>query len=149
MITFLFAGGKNEADLNPAFNYYFDKLRKLAETQVIFVTTKETTPDKIRRDESEKVIKYLNKSSYTILFDENGENQSSEDYSKTIQNSPFKNLFIIVGGSYGVGSDIKKLSNKTISFGKMIFPHQFARIMTLEQTYRALLISKGSDYHHK
>ena len=149
MITFLFAGGKTEADLDSAFLHYSSKLNKIADSKIVFINSKEKTPEKIKKDESEKILNNLNKSSFVILFDETGKIGDSFEYAKVIQSSPFSDIIIIVGGSYGVSDQVKNQCHKAISFGKMVFPHQLARLMAIEQTYRGLLINKGSDYHHK
>ena len=149
MITFLFAGGKTEPDLDSAFSHYLAKLNKISDSKVIFINSRETSPEKIKKDESDKILKNIAKNSLTILFDETGKVGDSLEYAKVIESSPYSDLSIIIGGSYGVSDEIKARSQRIISFGRMVFPHQLARLMAIEQTYRAILINKGSDYHHK
>ena len=61
-----------------------------------------------------------------------------------IENS---NITFIIGGSYGLDEEIKKLSSFKLSFSKMTFPHQLFRLILLEQVYRAFKINNHEEYH--
>ena len=86
---------------------------------------------------------------YTILMDRLGKNLSSEEIAKHIENLSLKNseISFIIGSSNGVCEDVKKSSNEKISFGKNTFPHNLARVMLLEQIYRAMTIINHRKYH--
>lgn len=56
-------------------------------------------------------------------------------------------ISFVIGGSYGIFDDVKAKSNLKLSMSKMTFPHQLARVMLLEQIYRAFQINTNGKYH--
>ena len=99
--------------------------------------------------EKENIIKHINSRDYVITMQIEGKNISSEDFAdkidKVFVTNP--NIAFIIGGSYGLHDDIKKISNFSLSFSKMTFPHQLFRVLLLEQIYRAYKIINNESYH--
>ena len=79
-----------------------------------------------------------------------GKGMSSKKFSEYFDNLALlgnSNITFIIGSSYGLSSKIKNMSDLKLSMSEMTFPHQLARVMLLEQIYRALSINKGTKYH--
>ena len=79
-----------------------------------------------------------------------GKARSSEELAQMVSawsmNSA-KHLVFVIGGSYGLHPSIKAEAWERLSMSPMTFPHHLARVMVLEQIYRAFKISEGSSYH--
>ncbi len=87
---------------------------------------------------------------YVFAMCVEGKELSSEELSQKIQNigvSGQNNIVFIIGSSFGLSEEIKRDSDFRLSMSPMTFPHKLARIMLLEQIYRAFSISLGGKYH--
>ena len=79
-----------------------------------------------------------------------GKERSSEEFARLLQTweqNSAKHLAFIIGGSYGLHPSIKQEAWLKLSMSPMTFPHHLARVMLLEQLYRAFKIREGSSYH--
>jgi 23S rRNA (pseudouridine1915-N3)-methyltransferase len=84
-----------------------------------------------------------------IVLDPHGENITSETFAEKIEEIKMHHSTVtfIIGGSDGLPCEVKKKANYMLSFGKMTYPHRLARVMLLEQIYRAFMIAAGRSYH--
>ena len=100
--------------------------------------------------ESERVAAAIPSSAYSILLDPHGKMLSSEAFStflgKCEIEGPYHIAFVL-GGPYGVSSDLRSKMQQIISFSPMTFPHQMARLLLYEQLYRAFSMLRGVSYH--
>ena len=88
---------------------------------------------------------------YVICCDERGKNISSGEYSKIISRAfvSSREIVILIGGAYGFPEFVREKADFVWSFSKLVFPHIMARIITVEQIYRASQIAVGGKYHHE
>ena len=85
-----------------------------------------------------------------VLMDLRGKEFSSEQFAKFLGDYQDRNplpLLIAIGGADGFSAEVKSAAQQTISLGKMTLPHELARVVLLEQVYRAFTILKGHPYH--
>ena len=152
-IKIITVGKIKEKYINLGIDEFIKRLQAFAKVSIIEL--KEDGNDSNREDSIKKegiLIKNILEKfkGYNILLDVDGKNISSEEMSKeierlTVQGSSTINF--IIGGSYGVSEDVRKMSNFRLSFSKMTFPHQLMRVILLEQIYRAYKINAGEPYH--
>ncbi|MBE5744387.1 MAG: 23S rRNA (pseudouridine(1915)-N(3))-methyltransferase RlmH [Clostridiales bacterium] len=137
-----------------AVQEYLKRLNRFAKVSVIEVKERNITQEpsqgeilEILKREGEEIKKHL--SGYVIALAIEGEKVSSESFSKKIQAIKDKQgeITFIIGGSYGIDSSVKALSNEKISFSAMTFPHTLMRVILVEQIYRAFTIMEDGKYH--
>ncbi len=100
--------------------------------------------------EGKRIIEKIPKGASVFAMCIEGKQRTSEELSAELDSLALggtSTAAFIIGGSYGLSDEVKKLSNYRLSMSKMTFPHQLARIMLLEQLYRASQISLGTKYH--
>jgi len=105
---------------------------------------------KALKAEAERISSKIPKDAHIICMCIEGKLLSSEELSKTVAELKVRGvsrLCIIIGGSNGIDEEIKKRAALRLSMSKMTFPHHLARVMMLEQVYRAFKIEEGSNYH--
>ena len=105
-----------------------------------------------KKEEAENILKNILTDDFVILLDENGNSISSPVFSDLLQkhlNKSTKRIIFVIGGAYGVSNEILVRANFTLSFSKMVFPHGIARLVLIEQIYRAGTILRGEKYHHQ
>ena len=100
--------------------------------------------------EAELIFQKIPKNSWLCIFTPEGRILSSEEFAgklKDVKNSGKSSACFLIGSSFGISQKIKGKADFKLSMGKMTFPHHLARIMVLEQLYRAEAIQAGSKYH--
>lgn len=103
-----------------------------------------------KKMEGKRILSEISSSSFVISLCIEGHMMDSEELSKKIENlsvSGVSCITFIIGGSFGLSDDIKNISDDKLSISKMTFPHRLARVILLEQIYRAFQISNSGKYH--
>jgi 23S rRNA (pseudouridine1915-N3)-methyltransferase len=149
--------GKNKDKyLDEGVNEFLKRLKSFCKIEI--QTLKEIAPSKTFTKEKcvelegKEILANLENSDedFIVALDERGREFTSIEFAKFLQqrNSLGISLCFIIGGAFGLSSEVKKRSNLMISFSKMTFTHQMIRMFLLEQIYRGFCISTGKVYHH-
>lgn len=101
------------------------------------------------KKEGERILSSLPSKCYKIALCVEGTELSSEEFASKIEKIKdiSSNIAFIIGGPYGLPDEVKKACDFRLSISKMTFTHRMARVLLLEQIYRALNISAGGQYH--
>lgn len=104
---------------------------------------------KVIENEGAAILQKINRSDLVIALDIKGKELASGELAKQIEKASFTHSTIdfIIGGSLGLSDEVKKRADLRLSFGKITLPHQLARVVLLEQIYRAFKINAGEVYH--
>ncbi len=149
MIEVICVGKIKEKFFDQAILEYQKRLSKYTKLKITEIPDFNLDEVSTIKKESEIIISKLDNKSYKICMDINGEQLSSVDLSKKIENTLITNsdITFIIGGSYGLSDEVKKICNYRLSFSKLTFPHQLFRIILLEQIYRSFKILNNETYH--
>ena len=100
--------------------------------------------------EAELILSKIPKGAWLCVFTPEGKELSSEQFAQKLSEVKISGksaACFLIGSSFGMAQKIKDKADFRLSMGKMTFPHHLARIMVLEQLYRAEAIQAGSKYH--
>lgn len=105
--------------------------------------------ERTKLKEAEIIRKHLPDNSIVILLEEKGTLRDSIEFASTIDrlSSLGQEIIFVIGSGVGLHSSLKEVSNYNFSLSKLTFPHNLARILLLEQLYRAATILSGKEYH--
>ena len=137
-----------------ASQQFIEKINRFIQFEEIEIKTEKTPRDQSQLKvnmESKKLLSKINKDDFLILFDEKGKKLNSIEFSKSIEKTFMtgkKRVIFVIGGAYGVSDEVKNMADIKISFSDMVFNHLVAKIVLLEQIYRALTIIKNIPYHN-
>lgn len=155
-VKFICIGKTGKSFLEEGENEYLKRLKHYVQVERIEIpdlkNQKKLTIDQIKEQEGKEILNKISSGDQVILLDENGDQFSSVQFSKFIQqrfNSGGKTLVFIVGGAYGFSTEIYQIASGKISLSKMTFSHQMIRMIFFEQLYRAMTILRGEPYHHE
>ena len=155
---FIICVGKNkEKFFHDAFQEYTKRLSAFCTIRLIEVS-EYRLPDRPGAKEIEKALsaeaeairKVIDKGAMLIALCIEGKQYSSTEFSEFLNTSMINgnsSFAFVIRGSYGLSEVIKEQADLKLSMSNMTFPHHLARIMLVEQVYRAFQILEGSRYH--
>lgn len=153
-ITIIAVGRLKEKFWSQACDEYLKRLRSYANVSVKEIPdidpAKAGGEAKAVRRESESILAAIPQDAVSVLMDIEAKQLSSEDISQRLEDWAVEGksrICIIIGGSCGVDGDVRSSVTQRWSLGRITLPHNLARVVVLEQLYRAFKIMKGEPYH--
>jgi len=136
----------------PEFDLIFDYATRFnKQFNSDFLTSLEISEStEVERQFNQKVSKMLDVKQSAVLLDRNGEHLDSEGFVNFLSSSSEKGInqmFFIIGGATGLPKAVTSKANKLLAISKMVFPHKIARLILVEQLYRAKCIINRHPYH--
>lgn len=156
-ITVVAVGKLKEKYLKEGINEYSKRLSRFCELQVIEVDD-EQAPDnlsvsqekQVKKREAERIMKKVKEESTLIVLDLKGKKLNSEEFSDKLNSffiSGKSHLTFVIGGSLGLDEELIQKADFRLCLSNMTFPHQLARLILLEQIFRAFKILNNETYH--
>lgn len=100
--------------------------------------------------EGKAILAAIPERSHVVLLDIGGKERSSEEIASHLNDLMLRgesSITFVIGGSCGVSSEVRARADERLSFGRITLPHNLARVVLLEQVYRAFKIMRGEPYH--
>jgi len=101
--------------------------------------------------EGTAILKSIKDGDYVVLLDERGKDIDTLGFAKFLDTrlqDGTKRLVFVIGGAFGVSSDVANRAHMTLKLSSLVFPHMLVRLVLVEQLYRANSILEGGKYHH-
>lgn len=156
-ITVITLGTLKEKYLKEAVLEYSKRLKTLCKFEIIELSEHKIPDNPSQKQieislekEAEKIFSKINKSSVIIALCIEGKQKSSEELARYFEECAINSkshITFIIGSSFGLSDMVKEAAHLKLSFSKMTFPHQLARVLLCEQIYRAFKINQNSEYH--
>jgi 23S rRNA (pseudouridine1915-N3)-methyltransferase len=105
----------------------------------------------IRRKEAEKIFKAAAVGALLIALDERGQEFNSHEFATFVNGSlesGVREIDFVIGGAMGLDENVTERASKVMALSRWTLTHEMARLILLEQLYRAFTIIKGKTYHY-
>jgi 23S rRNA (pseudouridine1915-N3)-methyltransferase len=151
---FIWGGSHADSELASAAERYLDRIRHFFPIEVIEVRPERGRQAQsdvaIMRAQSARLVAAIPEKGYVVVLDERGQVFDSLKFAKFIERlttgQPYGITFV-VGGDVGLDENVRKRADTVLSLSAMTLPHQIARVVLLEQIYRACTLIRNIAYH--
>ncbi len=153
-IKIIALGKIKEKFLKEGIDEFMKRLTPYASVEILELSPieikDENLTQKVLDQEGEKILAHIKPQSFVITMEIKGKMLSSEEFAQKIEdltNDGVSEIVFVIGSSCGISPNVSARANFKMSMSKMTFLHQFARLLLVEQIYRAFKIIKGETYH--
>ena len=152
-IRLIAVGDRQPSWVDSAFDEYATRLPRQWRFRVDAIATaqrKKSAPGHLAKDaEGVKILAKTKPSEFVVLLDERGRQFSSRDLADNLNDwqTIGQDLVFVIGGPDGVSAEVSQRANLTWSLSKLTLPHGLARVLFVEQIYRAWSLMTGHPYH--
>ncbi|MBP3923712.1 23S rRNA (pseudouridine(1915)-N(3))-methyltransferase RlmH [bacterium] len=153
-IKIIALGKIKEKFLKEGIDEFMKRLTPYANVEIVELSPVEIRDENLVEraldEEGEKILSHIKAQSYVITLEIEGKQLSSPDLANKIEevtNDGISEIVFVIGSSCGISKNVSARANFKLSMSKMTFLHQFARLILVEQIYRAFKIIKGETYH--
>ncbi len=153
-LTLIFVGRAADLYIREGCQVYEERIRRYADLNLVWVA-EERVPARgkiayILQQEGRRIRDKLPPGAFTVALDEKGKLLSSQVFARSLEkwgNSGSREIVFILGGPYGLEESLKREAHFNLSLSPMTLAHGLARMLVLEQIYRAFTLLRGEPYH--
>lgn len=153
-IKIIALGKIKEKFLKEGVDEFLKRLTPYSSVEILELTPieikDENLTEKVLDEEADKILALVKPSSFVVTLEIGGKMFASEEFSAKIEsliNDGVSELIFVIGSSCGLSKKVSARADLKMSMSKMTFLHQFARLILVEQIYRAFKIMKNEKYH--
>ncbi|GAB6036292.1 23S rRNA (pseudouridine(1915)-N(3))-methyltransferase RlmH [Fundidesulfovibrio butyratiphilus] len=152
-LKFVFVGACKASHFAQASRFYHEALSRYCPVEIETVRdapSQENLQARLRK-ESRSILSCLTPRDLVVGLDERGRAFPSRDFAAKLARwfeDPGRQACFVVGGPFGFASEVTDRFQERLSLGPATLPHELARVVLLEQLYRAATILAGHPYHH-
>ena len=150
-IKFLWIGKAKQKEFQKLETLYSQRLKHYCKYSIRELKEiKSKNPHELKQQEGQLFLSQIETSDHLILLDETGQQKQSRQFAQLLQNhmNHSQDLVFLIGGAHGVSQEVFDRSDTILSLSNMTMTHDMARILLLEQVYRAHTILRGEKYHN-
>lgn len=141
--------------MKDAASAYLERIKRYCPADMVDVKEESSSlkmpKEEVLKREAARVLERLKAGDYVVAMSETGKQMGSREFARFIEglaSGGRKGLSFIVGGAWGIHQSVFKSSDLVMSLSEMTLPHDLARVVLLEQVYRAFTIMKNEPYSH-
>jgi 23S rRNA (pseudouridine1915-N3)-methyltransferase len=153
-LRFIWTGSSSDAEMSAAADRYLNRIKHFYPVEVTAVKAprgRQSASDMaMMRDQSARLLAAIPDRGFTFVLDAAGQAIDSLKFAKLLErltiDSPHGVNFV-VGGDVGLDESVKRRADRLLSLSAMTLPHEMARVVLLEQIYRACTLMRNIPYH--
>ena len=148
-LRFIWAGKTRDERLRSLIEEYVKRLSRFTRCEVVEVKESRTRDAAAVNKESQRVLEASADSTLLVLLDLNGRDWSSQQLAGQVQkweNDSVKEVAVVIGGPEGLSPELQSRANVRWRLSRLTLTHEMARVLAVEQLYRAYAINRGLPY---
>jgi 23S rRNA (pseudouridine1915-N3)-methyltransferase len=148
-LRFIWPGKTRDEHLRALVNEYLKRLRRFVRCEVIETREVRGSDRSSVEKESRRILEAIPPGSVAILLDVKGREWSSQELADEVrrwENDSIKDITIVIGGQDGISSEVAARAQRRWRLSRLTLTHEMARVVAVEQLYRAYTINRGLPY---
>lgn len=152
--VFLFLGRTGEKYLAEGIREYAARLGRFVQVEIVVLrdkTAKSLPSDQFRQQEARQLLERCADASCVVALDTGGREPDSPALAELLcrwEDAGHRSVHFLIGGHLGLHEDVLRRADLVLSLSRLTFTHEMARLILLEQLYRACMIKAGRSYHN-
>ena len=148
-IRFIWPGKTKDEHLRALVKEYLKRLSRFARCEIVEVREGAASDRVSREKEARRMLEAIPERAFTLVLDLNGREWSSPELSEELkrwENDAVKEVAIVIGGPDGISEPVAARAQQRWCLSRLTLTHEMARVIAVEQVYRAYTINHGLPY---